>query len=659
MLNLYAQPDPIKWGKIDKEDLQMSVYAEDSSASAVVLADYGHAYFTYDNDKGFRLNLERITRIKILNKNGLEHADQQIVLYHRGSNKEEISIVKGVTYNLKGKKVEKSKLDRDQVFREKHSDNLDVLKFTMPNVKEGSVIEFRYTLRTDFIYNFFTWEFQREIPVRWSEFRAKVPEYFHYKSFLSGYLPVNIVESNQYKDSFYWSQRGLSSSRTGGIQKSSGRVEPLGTRYRWAMENVPGLREEAFVTTMRDYMAKLDFELSYTKFPGSAIKYFSNSWEKLNEEFVKDARFGKQLSNARYLKDVLPGIVTGAEEDLEKMTRITHYVKNNFHYNDKKRVYTENNLKKVFDAKEGNSADLNLLLVMMLREAGLQAYPVILSTRDHGRINPVVPMEKDFNYVVAYVKYGDQTILLDGTDPALPFNMLPFYCLNQQGRLISEEFTTWVPLLQGEMIKEAAQADLSLSADGVFTGQLSLKHSGYGASMNRMSYIEDGEKEYLEETYGDKGWQIKEYTIENPETPSSDLSESIKLSIPQQVTVAGDLMYFQPLLLNVKKENPFKLDVRNFPVDFGCPRENMGMIKIKLPEGYEVEELPEQLAMSLPDQSGIFRYSVTQIGNELMVMNSLKISKPLYLPEEYLALKKFYELVVSKHAEQVVLKKVN
>lgn len=657
MVGLYAQPEPIKWGKIDKEDLEMSVYPEDSSAAAVVLADYGKAYFTLNNDKGFQLNLERITRIKILNKNGLDYANQQIVLYHRSQGKEEVQSLKGVTYNLNGNKVEKTKLEKNQVFKEAYDDHFNIVKFTMPNVKEGSVIEIKYTKQTDFIYNFITWEFQREIPVRWSELRARIPEYYHYKNFMAGFLPLTIASSEDYKDSFIYS--GKTTGMGGHVEKHSGTVEPLGTSYRWALENVPAIKEEAYITTIRDYIAKLEFELSYTNFPNQPMKYFSSSWEKLNEEFMKDSRFGQQLNRARYMESTLKSLISGAEDEQEKIARIVHFFKKGFNYNGKQRVYPENSLRKVFEEREGNAAEINLLLTLMLQEAGFTANPVILSTRGNGRINPVIPLEKDFNYVVAHVRLDEGYMLLDATDPVLPVGILPFKCLNQQGRLISADYTTWVPLLNRETIKNASNAEFSLSEDGTFSGRLDLKYEGYAASTNRKRFNNNGQDKYLEEVYGDKGWAINEYKIEDAEVVSNELNEHITLEIPGAVTVAGDRMYFQPLLVNAEDKNPFKLEQRAFPVDFGCPVETLSMVKIKLPEGYVAEEVPEAMVITLPDKSGTFRYTISSMDNELVVVNSLKISKPVYLPEEYGALKKFYELVVAKHAEQVVLKKIN
>lgn len=656
-----AQKDPIKWGKVEKEDLLMKVYPLDSSASAVVLADYGVAYFTFSDDKGFQLNMDRHIRIKIINTNGLEHANQQVALYHKGTSKEEVFGLKAVTYNLDnldGGKVQKDKMNKKEVFSEAYDEHLDFLKFTLPNVKEGSVIEFKYTLKTDFIYNFFTWEFQRDIPVQWSEFRAKVPEYFAYKNFMTGYLPVTVAESKSYQDSFnYRFKESVAVPGQSDREKTSiGVVRPDGTAYRWAMENVPAIKEEAYITTIQDYLSKIEFELNYTKYPGSTLNYYSSTWEKLAEEFMNDSRFGGQLKRDRYLREVIAGLQEKAS-GAELIGEIVLFVKKNLHYNGKDRVYPENSLKKAFDAKEANAAEINLLLTLMLREAGFEASPVILSTRSHGRVNPVIPLEKDFNFVLAAVRLDGNHVLLDGTDSSLPVGMLPFKCLNQQGRLISEDFTTWVPLRSNEILKESSQATFALTASGGLSGTLNRRHEGYSAVFNRNKFQEQGEEKYLKERYDDKGWEVTEFTIENADKLSTELTESLTLEMQEAVTVAGDRMYFQPLLMSRESENPLKLEVRNFPVDFGCPIETLSMVKIKLPEGYEVEEMPESTVLSLPDKSGTFRYGVNVMGDELTVFHSLRFNKPMYLPEEYLALKKFYELVVAKHTEQVVLKK--
>lgn len=391
---LYAQSDAVKFGKIDIEDLEMTTYPEDPEASAVVLYDYGYARFNYRGSDGITIRFERHVRVKILKRAGLSHADMEIPLYKEGEKL--MGSIKGVTYNLVNGKVQEDKLDKKQVFTQELNDYYDIVKFSMPNIKEGSVFEFKYTVNSEYIFNLVSWEFQRDIPTKWSEFKAEIPEFFHYKTLMSGYLFPTIVNS------------------TKGTDMERNNV----TRYQWAVEHAPALKEEKFVTTMSDYTSKIEFELQTINIPGKVLKHVSHTWEKLNNDLNNSENFGKQIGKGKYLSEPVAKIIATAESPIDKARLITRFVRQNIRYNGRKRVFTSKNLKKVLEEKSGNSADVNLLLVSMLQEAGLEANPVILSTRENGRVN-YTPLLKDFNYVIAHVRLGEEEILLDGTDPDL------------------------------------------------------------------------------------------------------------------------------------------------------------------------------------------------------------------------------------------------
>src|SRR3990170_3680574 len=175
-----AQKSPIKFGEIPLEDLKMRIYDKDSSASAVILSDYGEAYVTVATNYA-SLMFERHVRIKILKKNGLKWADAAIPLYHAGSTEERVSRLKASTYNLENGKLVESAMAKDGIFKEKFNRNINLQKFTLPNVKEGSVIEYSYTVSSEFLTNFPNWQFQYDVPVRSSEYWALFPEVFTFE----------------------------------------------------------------------------------------------------------------------------------------------------------------------------------------------------------------------------------------------------------------------------------------------------------------------------------------------------------------------------------------------------------------------------------------------------------------------------------------------
>jgi hypothetical protein len=628
----------MKWGKIEQEDFDMKEYGPDPSASAVVLGDYAQIAFVYNqHEGGFQLHMRHHVRIKILTKEGLEWGNAEIALYQSGTKKEKINTINGAVYNVEGGKVETSKLTKDARNLEVINDNLKMLKFTLPNVKEGSILEYEYVKISDFIYGLETWVFQTTIPTRWSEYRARIPEYFSYKHFLGGYQGLTLNESQRYSD------------RVGSLSFT-------GTAYRWAMANVPALVNEAYITTLKDYASKIDFELSSTQFPNQKIDYYSNSWEKLNKSYLESSRFGQELKKQRQVSDLVKSLTAGKQNPEEKLEAIYRYVQQHVNYNGRERSYATQSFKETLNQKSGNAAEINLLLTAMLREANMTANPVILSTRSHGRVNPIIPLEKDFNYVICHLILGDKVILLDATEPFLPAGMLPYRCMNDQGRLISETATDWVTLLHQEKEQNNLTAKLRLSSDGRMEGTLSYVKDGYPAVAARKKLHADGEEKYVEALKENKSnWTIMEHTFANLSELNNRLEEHYTLEIRDAATRAGDKMYVSLLPDGVAESNPFKLEERKFPVNFGCPLERMMMYELEIPEGYAVEQIPQQAIITMPDKSATFRYTVVQMDNKLNVISSMQIRKALYLPEEYPQLKEFYSRMLAKQNEQLVL----
>ena len=194
-----AQKPPVKFGEVTKEELMMTAYDKDSSAAAVILADYGTSAIIYRQNIGFSLDFERTTRIKILTKDGLKWGDFSVPLYKKGNVDEKISALKAITYNLEDGKIVESKLKNDGIFKENADANHDFIKFTCPNVREGSVIEVTYKVNTpaEFLFNFQDWYFQSTIPTVVSEYRAQIPEYFMYDKYTQGYISLSVADETR------------------------------------------------------------------------------------------------------------------------------------------------------------------------------------------------------------------------------------------------------------------------------------------------------------------------------------------------------------------------------------------------------------------------------------------------------------------------------
>lgn len=653
----FAQKPPIKFGEVTKEELTMISYDKDSTAPAVILADFGRSAIIYRQNIGFTLDFERITRIKILKKDGQSWGDFTIPLYKSTAEDEKLSGLKAVTYNLENGKIVESKLKNDAVFREHYSENRDLIKLTCPNVREGSVVEITYKINSPFVFNFQDWTFQSTIPTVTSEYRAQIPEYFFYDKYMQGYTPLDISDETRQQNSI----RLTSFERTGRYnlqsQASTNQIDYQDVVYRWVANNVPAFKPEPYMTSITDYITKINFELSTVKYPNEPIKQIMGSWQDINKTMVESDNFGGAIRGNGFLKKTVDGITAGKVSPEEVIAAITNYVKENIVWDGNQRMFPSGTLKKVLDDRKGNSADINLLLASMLDKAGIRATPVLLSTRNNGLLRTATPIVSQFNYVICLAEANEKSYLLDATEKLLPIGMLPERCLNGEGFAVAKEGFKWIGLESKFKTRVLTSGDFKLTDAGEIEGTLKFDCNGYEALRKRRKYLVEGEEEYLKDFIGSHAWSVKSSEIQNAKDIHTNFVGVHNLVINENLVSAGEMIYLDPFLYSSYKENPFKSEKREYPVDFGSPLEQTILFKITIPEGYVIDELPTSKVISMPENAARYTYSMSQNGNQISLTSMFHINKSLFTQVEYPYLREFYNQIVAKQAEQIVLKK--
>lgn len=629
-----AQKSPIKFGDIPMEDMTMTVYPQDSSAAAVVLADYGEAYLQLMANTS-KMAFERHIRIKVLKKEGTQWADAVIPLFKSSGAEETLSNLKACTYNLENGKIVESRISKDAIFREKFNRNIVHQKFTLPDVKVGSVFEYSYRISSDFIVNFPNWEFQRTIPTRRSEYWAIIPNIFTFEKYMQGYLPVTSFEEKRLEVSGLYAH-GL----------------------HYVSLNVPAFREEPQMTSESDYISKINFALSKINIPGQMVQDVMGSWEKLNALLLQDEDFYGAIKGSGFLKKVVEDVTKGITDPVEKIHAIHTYVKQNVEWNGVKDFYA-GNLKKVLEEKKGSSGDINILLASMLNKADIDVDMVLLSTRDHGFVREQYPMVRQFNYVVCLARVGEKTIFLDATGKYLPANVLPMRCLNGRGLVISRSHFGWVGLDTRTKAKTVVTAEFQLNESGALKGELALAHNGYDAVSMRAAFHQKGEEDYVHDWVGSRPWKLAESHFENIEEIHQPAKESYELEIPEYGMVAGDNIYFNPFVTFQIENNPYKSEARVYPVDYGSKIEKVYVCKIKAPEGYVLDQAPESKILMLPGNAARFIYNVAKsaAGDWVSITSDFQINRNIFPQTEYPNLREFYNQVVAIQAEQIVFKK--
>jgi hypothetical protein len=629
---VFSQKSPIKFGEIPMEDMKMTTYPLDSSADAVILCDYGEAYIQ-SNINSVTMTFERHRRIKILKSSGTDWANASIPLYFSGTSEERVSNLKAVSYNLDGGKIVETKMDKESVFKEKFNRNYNIQKFTIPNVKEGTVLEYSYKVISEFYWIFPNWQFQASIPTKHSEYWAIIPEFFFYEKYMQGYVPVTDYEVKDRSSSDFSTKA-----------------------HHWTVKNVPAFKEEPFMTSEDDYVSKMNFALSHVQFRGQPTQEIMGSWQKLNDTLLESEYFGTVIERSGFLKNVVAGLLTGIEDPIQKITTIHTYVKNNVEWDGYKDFRAEN-LKKILERKKGSSGDINLLLGSMLDKAGFSVEMILLSTRDHGFIRQSYPMERQFNYTICSVKVGDKTLLLDATDRFLPYTVLPDRCLNGTGMVVSATNHRWINVETKVKAKTTVMGDFAMTDVGELKGKLSFIRDGYDAHTMRKTYEAKGETEYLKDFLGTKSWSIDKSEFKNIKDLDQSAKEEYQLTIAEHATIAGDVIYVSPFVFGQLSKNPFTSENREYPVDFGSMNEKVYMVKLVVPEGFKVEELPQSKVIQLPGNAARFMYNATVNGNNVQITSNFQINRNIFTQVDYPNLREFYNQVVAKQAEQIVLKK--
>ncbi|WP_282069056.1 DUF3857 domain-containing protein [Olleya namhaensis] len=657
-MSVVGQSQNFKFGKISKEELKETSHPNHPEANAVVLFKKQYTSFPFNNEDGFTQETRYHERIKIYNKEGYDWAIKKISLYDvSNTSQQKIEGLKGYTYTLVDGEIQKDKLRNENIFEKRTSKYYTSCTFTMPGLSEGCVIEFEYSIKSPFL-SIEDVVLQYQIPINQIEVDIITPEFYNYNKVVnpkSSFLP-KINESQKVRDEkILTKQRTVAKTSTTKFSESNlAFKENVVSVY---MEDIPALKEEPFIDNLNNYRALIAFEYAFYRGPDLKIKSVATSWERVTETIYNDEDFGGQLNKKRYFEEAVDAVIAKATSDDEKILLIFNLVKSKVKFNDYIGFIAENGVKKAFKEGTGNVADINLMLVAMLRYAGINANPVLVSTKDNGV--PLFPTRSGFNYVICAVEAQDSVLLLDASSRFTKPNIIPEYVINWQGRLIREDgSSTWISLSPSVQSKDIVSASVQINADLSMEGKLrkaltayqALSYRNNKAGLTNESLVQSIEK-------GNAGLVVSDLEVKNVNNVYKPIMQSYNFTLDGAVEdIAGNL-YISPLLFLTSEENPFTQDSRAYPVDFVCPLSDKYIVNIDIPEGYQLESLPESEAINFNTDALTFSYLTKQIGDKIQIVVNLEINNTYILPSDYTNFKEFYKIMTDKKAEKIVLKK--
>jgi transglutaminase-like putative cysteine protease len=628
--SLLAQSDPVRFGRVSAEDFRLEPAVPDTSATAIVLVDYGSTSF----ESTGVLVYERHRRIKILNEAGFDWGTHSIT-YYGGRDGQSVRDLRAQAYTLGADgRVTTHRLDRGSRFEENLDGERKRIRFTLPALAPGTIVEYRYTVTSPNALYAPNWEFQTSEPTLWSEYRFNSPGHYQF------------VHATNRSNSFH-------------IEESNPSITPSGRGmlHRWVMKDVPALREEPFMTAISDHLAHLRFQLAAVRQTSTLTQRILSSWPEVAQAY-REETFERLRRPGREVTDAASRATEGLTSDFDKMVAVYDHVRSSIRFTGGLGVIPSQEPREVLRTRTGNSPEIAFLLASMLRTQGLTASPVLISTRSRGRVIDVYPLLDQFNDVIVHVQTSDGQFLLDATSEHRPYNILHPEALNERGWLVTDREQRWIPVEAPGLYTRNTQIQAALDPTGALAGRISSRNDGYAAVEARAQLAADFDRSaFVREIVfrSTDDVEVIDHTLVDAETGNEQIGVDAEFRIGSFAQAAGDLLFFTPAIVGRHESNPFRLPTRSFPVDYTYPRSLSYELRLELPEGYRLLEHPPSRQLRHPAGGATYRRIVRMEDETLVVQTLLAINRVVFSPAEYPDLREFYTHMIASEAEQIVL----
>ena len=641
------QAQNLKFGKPTDEEMKMTVYDKDPDAAAVVLCKLTDVGYTMDFHD-YIVNYNVKVRIKVLKDEGKSYADLSIPYLDNPDEEyyqERLDEFKAVAYNLENGKVVKSKIGIDALRKERLDKDHKLAKAAIPQVKAGTVIEYEYKLISNMFYHIYDWYAQDEIPVAYTNYRLEIPAIFLFNVETSGL------------------QKLQSSVTAGTLMYRATTSAPSPTKcftnvYTCTGRDMEALKKDDYVWNVRDYFTRVTAELKTINLPGSTPEDVKKTWKQVDEILWDHPDFGFHLYKSSKFKDELAASGIANISDLKEKVAATYlFLRQRVAWNGEYDLMTHSSAS-INKKGNGTNADLNTLLINMLGDVGVKAYPVVMSTRRHGRLPDTYPSLNKLNTFIVGVPDGGSWLYLDASYTDGYLNVLPANLITERARIIEKgKEGRWVDLQKVCEAKTFITVTGKITPDGKLTGTQSALYSGNAAANERKAFREATDSAaYLSSKASSLGINITGCKMTGHRDYVPVVNEEISFS--RQGNATDDHIYISPFIELPFTENPFLDKERLLPVEFGYKQSYTVQVKLALPDGWKLEEMPKTTRITTTDKSitGDIIYEIDSEGM-IAIQYKFRLSKVTYLSNQYNTLKQLFELFASRSKDMLVLKK--
>ncbi len=577
-------------------------------------------------DGGITAIIAQHVRLKVFDG---DHPEASVVAvpYYFDNEMEQLVEISGTTYLPSGEQVP---LREEDIRTININSRYNIKEFQMPAVEDGAVLEYRYVIHRRYIEELPDFHFSHRVPTLNAKATITYPRYLRYESVVENY-EGSVDHSFSYTD-------------TSSVPKifTIPQPDPVVTE-RWVATDIPAVEEEAFTTSLDNYRGKIKFLLNAFGLPRQPL---DTGWEVVVAQLRRNINPWSQIEQydlAREKGDSiarsLPANDTGVVQD-----SIYHYLNERVNFSGNFVPHSTTPDSAVLAGEAADQAAINQTLLAMLRGAGIEAYPLLTSTRSSGEINREFPSFYQFNALAVYSNINGEAYIMDAGFPYSHPNLIPTEINNGEGLLLREKSFEWISMQVDESLFDIeVEIDAELAANGTLSGEVVSRQQGYPARLIRQQKANgNSEADILRQVLFDgySQLQVSDAALNNSEAHGAPVELRARFEIPNYATSFSDGLEFPPMVVGYRRENPFEDSNRTLPITLDAPERLRVSYSIALPQGSNMREGAESRSLEFPGAS--FEESYDMESNLLNYDYSINISRQNFAVEQFDRLYQLY-----------------
>ncbi len=596
----------------------------------VVLSDENKLHFNYN----FELELQRTVFLKFLKPTTFNESLSEVLFYHDKSLKS-IALTKALLYSQDPQLMISFK-DISQ----KLLTNLKV------NFEKGQVLQISYTSKRFYTRKMPAVRVQHVLPTEKCSYHFSYPELVTLEFQIPVDLTADVNSQLASKGTF----------RVNGVEQSIAFTEKQITYTQ-----LPSLRQQVFTPSLFDYSPKVMFRIA-------GLKRFQtqDKAEKIQGDYGQSV-----VEQVLKRKDVMPRLLTRFDvpkaydyrinaipTQEEKLGRIFDLVRRNFRWNKVDSLFVDN--KKTFDGlwteRKCTGSEINLTLVKVLMNYGFEAYPMLVSTRSHGRVEQEFAEIEDFNRMIAVVYFHDKVIPLDATQTFGDYPMLSSDVLNTWGLSVAMSPERWLFLEDtANLYRNTTLLLGTLLNDAVFRTNVYVNSFSYAKALRVAALEKDSVKNFIKSTFRSP-YSVKHFIVVNEYVDSLPLAQEFDVEIP--INKDNDLREVNvnfgqfPDSLKLIDEN------RTTPLDFGYFQTYELKGEFSFPQQYQMYLLPAQTSLTILNGDVSYTRNYHGTSQSFSYVSSLVFKKSFFTAAEAKEIAAFMKKIANYQVQNVIVRKV-